>query len=130
MDNTYSQYPLVAPVCSTSAHSHKWCCMGSRTHHCAGHVLSVMKHGSNHTATCFPVLIRQGLASSWVACRGQANFTATARISPGSSCSQKHMCLMSPQGKACSELPEHSSKDCERQIGFLIPFHGFCFSSC
>lgn len=61
--------------------------------------------------------------------------TAAARISPGSSCSQKHMCLMSPPGglsQSCQKFgcSFDSSKDCRRQSRFLIPFPGFCFSSC
>lgn len=111
--NTYSPYPLMAPGSSTSTHSHRWCRMGSCTHR-AGHALSVMKSGSDHTATCLPVHIRQGVTSSWVACRGHANFTATARISPRSSCSQKHMCLMSPRGRlaqSCQSTVQRTVKD-------------------
>lgn len=132
--NIYSQYPLMEPGSSKSSHSHIWCLSGSCTHH-AGHALSVTGSSRDNTATCLPVHIKQGLTFSWVICCGHANFTATARISPRSSCLQKHMCLMSPQGRLCQSCQKfncsiYSSKDCQRQTRFLIPFHGFCFSSC
>lgn len=77
-----------------------------------------MKSSSDHTATCLPAHIRQGLTSNWIACRDYANITATRGIRPRFCC-QKHICLISP-GEYSLSCQKHGSKDCERQTRILV----------
>lgn len=87
----------------------------------------IMETSSEHRATCSP--FSQAETRSLLG--------HTAMRTPSSSEDQPCILLLSkahvpdvPPGKARLELPEHSSRGCQRQTRCLFPSLGFCFSSC
>lgn len=89
----------------------------------------VMEISSQHRATCSP-FSQAGSRSQLGHSRDHANSQQQRQrgSAPIPLLSKAHVPDV-PPGKACPELLEHSSRGCQRQTRFLLPFLGFCFSS-
>lgn len=89
----------------------------------------VMEMGSEHRTTCSPFRqagTRSQLGHTPWPCKLPA--AAAVRISPGSSCSPKHMCLMCPQGRlapSCQSTVQGAVRgkpdSCFHSLAFAFP---------